>query len=53
MKRRLEQVRRIEDPADMYNGWVATVHTGLIARNFTEYGWALTRAPQVSTGAVD
>lgn len=27
-------------------GWVAAVHTGLIAPNFTEYGWAVTRAPQ-------
>mmetsp|Transcript_13800 Transcript_13800/g.29374 ORF Transcript_13800/g.29374 Transcript_13800/m.29374 type:complete len:135 (+) Transcript_13800:1-405(+) len=46
MKRRLEQVRRIEDRTDMYNGWVATIHTGLIAPNFTEYGWAVTKAPQ-------
>jgi len=46
MERRLEQVQRIEDGGDMYNGWVATVHTGLIAQNFTEYGWAVTRAPQ-------
>ncbi|KAL7543955.1 hypothetical protein ACHAXR_013368 [Thalassiosira sp. AJA248-18] len=46
MKRRLEQVQRIENGRDMYNGWVATIHTGLIAPNFTEYGWAVTRAPQ-------
>lgn len=46
MSRRFEQVQRIEDSNDMYNGWVATVHTGLIAPNFTEYGWAVTRAPQ-------
>lgn len=46
MKRRLDQVQRIEDPHDMYNGWVATVHSALIAPNFTEYGWAVTRAPQ-------
>ncbi|EJK61160.1 hypothetical protein THAOC_18397, partial [Thalassiosira oceanica] len=46
MRRRLAQVRRIEDSGDMYNGWVATVHCALTARNFTEYGWAVTRAPQ-------
>ncbi|KAL9178329.1 hypothetical protein ACHAXT_001757 [Thalassiosira profunda] len=46
MRRRFEQVRRIEDAGDMYNGWVATVHSGLVAPNFTEYGWAVTRAPQ-------
>lgn len=46
MQRRLEQVQRIEDNGDMYNGWVSTINTGLIAQNFTEYGWAVTQAPQ-------
>ena len=27
-------------------GWVSAIHTSLIAPNFTEYGWAVTRAPQ-------
>ena len=28
------------------SGWVSSIHTGLIAPNFTEYGWGITRCPQ-------
>lgn len=45
-QRRLEQVQRIADKDDMYNGFVKTVHSSLISPNFTEYGWAVTRSPQ-------
>ena len=31
-----------------HSGWVSAIHTGLIAPNFTEYGWAVTRSPEVS-----
>ena len=46
MQRRFDQVQRIVGSGDQYNGWVSTVHTALISQNFTEYGWAVTRAPQ-------
>ncbi len=35
MQRRFDQVQRIEDSGDQYNGWVSTVHTALISQNFT------------------
>ena len=31
-----------------HSGWVSAIHTSLIAPNFTEYGWAVTRSPEVS-----
>jgi hypothetical protein len=46
MQRRFDQVQRIENSNDQYNGWVSTIHAALVCPNFTEYGWALTRAPQ-------
>ena len=32
----------------LHSGWISTIHTSLIAPNFTEYGWAVTRSPEVS-----
>ena len=32
----------------LHSGWVSAIHTSLIAPNFTEYGWAVTRSPKVS-----
>jgi len=46
MMRRLEQVHHIEDTAHKYNGFMGSVYSSLISKNFTENGWALTRAPQ-------
>ena len=44
--RRLAQVERIQDTGDRYNAWVAIMPPALVAQNFTENGWGLTRAPQ-------
>jgi hypothetical protein len=43
--RRLEQIAHIEDGAAKYNGYMSAVHSALLAPNFTEYGWALTKGP--------
>jgi len=44
-ERRFEQLRRIEDSNERYNGWVQSVSAAMVAPNFTESGWGLTRAP--------
>lgn len=46
MERRFKQIQQIEDSGDKYNGFMSTVYSSLIVQNFTENGWALTRAPQ-------
>lgn len=46
IRRRLEQVESIPDISDRYNGYMKTIYTGLIAPNFTEHGWGLTRVPE-------
>jgi len=46
MQRRLNQVEHISDLSQRYNGFMVTVYSSLIAPNFTENGWGLTRAPQ-------
>lgn len=43
--RRLEQISRIDDGTAKYNGYMSAVHSALLAPNFTEYGWALTKDP--------
>jgi hypothetical protein len=43
--RRFQQITRIEDGTAKYNGYMSTVHSALLAPNFTEYGWALTKGP--------
>ncbi len=45
-KRRFSQVEQLEDSGDRYQGYMLAVHSGLIMQNFTEYGWAVTRAPK-------
>uniref|UniRef100_A0A7S2E5N1 Alpha-ketoglutarate-dependent dioxygenase AlkB-like domain-containing protein n=1 Tax=Ditylum brightwellii TaxID=49249 RepID=A0A7S2E5N1_9STRA len=50
MERRFSQVMSVENTGDKYNGFMSTVHTAFNCKNFTENGWALTRAPQ---GLVD
>ena len=44
-ERRFDQLARIADLDDKYNGYMSAVHAALLAPNFTEYGWGLTRAP--------
>lgn len=46
MRRRLDQVHHISEMGQKYNGFVSAVYSSMIAKNFTENGWALTRAPQ-------
>mmetsp|Transcript_14655 Transcript_14655/g.47154 ORF Transcript_14655/g.47154 Transcript_14655/m.47154 type:complete len:339 (+) Transcript_14655:74-1090(+) len=46
MERRFHQVGAISESSSRYNGWVSTVHAALICPNFTEHGWAVTRAPE-------
>ena len=44
-ERRFQQISRIEDESFKYNGYMSAVHSALMAPNFTEYGWALTKGP--------
>jgi len=46
MKRRLRQMEFVKDSNDRYNGFILTVASAVVAPNFTENGWGLTRAPQ-------
>ena len=46
MDRRLAQVERIEDSNARYNAWVSVITSAVVAPNFTESGWGLTRAPE-------
>jgi hypothetical protein len=46
MRRRIKQVAQIEDLQDRYNAYVALMPQALVAQNFTENGWGLTRAPK-------
>ena len=48
-QRRLKQIQHIENTHEKYNGFVSAVYQAFISKNFTEYGWALTKAPQVRT----
>jgi hypothetical protein len=44
--RRFKQLQRIKDSNKKYNGWVQTMSAAIVAKNFTENGWGLTRAPE-------
>ena len=48
MKRRIDQMEQFDDEelTARWNGFMITVHSALLCQNFTEYGWALTKAPQ-------
>jgi hypothetical protein len=37
--RRMEQLNSIEDIGERYNGWIQTIGSGLVAPNFTEFGY--------------
>jgi hypothetical protein len=43
--RRFQQIAQIPDLDAKYNAYMSSVHGALLAKNFTEYGWALTRGP--------
>ncbi|KAL7525156.1 hypothetical protein ACHAXR_000882, partial [Thalassiosira sp. AJA248-18] len=45
MNRRFEQVERVQDPNDKYNGWMGFMASAIVTTNYTENGWGLTRAP--------
>eukprot|EP00571_Detonula_confervacea_P016403 CAMPEP_0172303236 /NCGR_PEP_ID=MMETSP1058-20130122/4802_1 /TAXON_ID=83371 /ORGANISM="Detonula confervacea, Strain CCMP 353" /LENGTH=402 /DNA_ID=CAMNT_0013013977 /DNA_START=57 /DNA_END=1265 /DNA_ORIENTATION=- len=46
MNRRFEQIERIEDATAKYNGWMGFITSAIVATNYTENGWGLTRAPE-------
>lgn len=46
MERRFEQIQHVEDTLSKYNGWMSSIYSALLVQNFTENGWAVTRAPQ-------
>ena len=46
MERRFEQVSRVQDTTEKYNGWMGFITSALVASNYTENGWGLTRAPE-------
>lgn len=45
-ERRLAQLAHVSELDAKYNGYMSILHSALLAPNFTEYGWGLTRAPQ-------
>jgi hypothetical protein len=46
MEERFEQIRRMDRSGDRYEGYLQTVHSALLAPNFTELGFGLARAPE-------
>ena len=46
-ERRFNQIPKIVDDNEKYNGFMSAVHQSLLCQNFTENGWGLTKAPQV------
>jgi hypothetical protein len=40
------QVERIKESNDKYNGWLAFITSAIVASNYTDNGWGLTRAPE-------
>lgn len=44
-ERRFLQTAHIADEESKYNAYMSTIHSALVVENFTEYGWALTKAP--------
>ena len=43
MEDRLEQISNIEDPAERFKGYTATMYSGIVIQNYTEHGFARTR----------
>lgn len=46
MKRRFEQMERVQDENKKYNGWLSLMTSAILTTNYTENGWGLTRAPE-------
>jgi hypothetical protein len=46
MRTRLAQIEQLEESEDRYEAFVGTLNMALVAPNFTENGWGLTRAPE-------
>ena len=46
MRKRLDQVSQIEDLNDRWQGYISAITQAVVAPNFTENGWGLTRAPK-------
>ena len=44
--RRFHQISQLEGRDSRYQAYMQSVWSALIAKNFTEYGWGVTRAPQ-------
>lgn len=49
MDQRFDQVRALTDAQMKWDGWIQTANAAVIVRNFTEYGWGLTQAPDLLT----
>jgi hypothetical protein len=48
--RRFRQLTQLEDGRDArYSAYMQSVYSAVISKNFTEYGWGVTRAPQAVT----
>ena len=47
MRRRIRQVEALQgqQKMDKYDAWVVTLESALVVPNFTQYGWAVTKAP--------
>lgn len=47
MRRRIQQVEALQGhhQGTKYDAWVAAMHSALVVPNFTQYGWAVTKAP--------
>jgi hypothetical protein len=45
MKRRMQQIQCIENLEQRYNGWLSVMASAHVIPNFTEHGFAMTRAP--------
>jgi hypothetical protein len=44
-EKRYRQIAAIENVDDKYNAWIITIGSSVVSKNFTETGWAMTRAP--------
>jgi hypothetical protein len=44
-ERRYQQVAAMDPSMDKYHAWLLTVGSSIVSHNFTETGWAMTRAP--------
>jgi len=45
-RRRMQIEGHVLDSSEKYNGWTSLVYTGLVAPNFTEFGYGLSHAPK-------